>query len=129
MIGVSQAKKEVALSKSELREMAAVLQAALSIDDINELGRKTGQTKGLRVVTPSRLVLAIVGAMACGKVESIADQLREFNFQNETTTAYKAFDNRLARPSFAEFMRQMLCRLLGAFAVRTLEPRFESQLD
>jgi len=114
------------VSRDELNELAATLKAALSIDDINELGRTTGQSKRLRVVTPSRLVLALIGAMACGKIESIADLLREFNFQNGTTTAYKAFYNRLARPAFAEFMRQMLCRLLGALAVRTLQPEADS---
>ena len=129
MIGVSKAKQEVAVSQDELSEMAAALKAALSVDDINELGRQTGQSKRLRVVTPSRLLLAIVGAMACSRVESIADLLREFNFQNGTTTAYKAFYNRLARPSFAEFMRQMLCRLIGAFAIRTLEPQADSVLS
>ena len=109
------------MSREELSEMAAVLKAALSVDDINDLGRLTGQSQRLRVVTPSRLVLALVGAMACGKVESIADLLREFNFQNGTATAYKAFYNRLARPAFAEFMRLVLCRLLGVLAIRTLE--------
>ncbi len=62
MIGVSNAKqKEAAMSKVELNEMAAVLKAALSLSDINELGRQTGQSQRLRVVTPFRLVLALVG--------------------------------------------------------------------
>lgn len=117
------------MSRDELSEMAAALKDVLSVDDINELGRTTRQSQRLRVVTPARLVLALVGAMACSRVECIADLLREFNFQNGTTTAYKAFYNRLARPSFAEFMRQMLCRLLGAFAIRTLEPEADSVLS
>lgn len=129
MIGVSKANQEVAVSGDELSEMAAALKVALSVDEINELGRTTGQSQRLRVVTPSRLVLALVGAMACGKVESIADLLREFNFQNRTTTAYKAFYNRLARPAFAEFMRQVLCRLLGTWAIRTLEPEADGVLS
>lgn len=129
MIGVSKAKQEVAVSKSELREMAAVLQAALSIDDINELGRRTGQSKRLRIVTPFRLVLALIGAMGSGRVESIADLLREFNFQNSKTTAYKAFYNRLARPAFAEFMRRVFSRLLEGLALRTLEPEAGSVLS
>ncbi len=117
------------MSKTDLSEMAAVLKAALSVRDINELGRQTGQSQRLRVVTPFRLVLALVGAMSSGRVESIADLLREFNFQNETTTAYKAFYNRLARPAFAEFMRHMFSRLLGGLALRTLEPEAGSALS
>jgi hypothetical protein len=38
--------------------------------------------------------------------------LREFNHQNDVSVAYKAFDNRLGRPGFAKFMRQMFARLV-----------------
>jgi len=117
------------VSKADLSEMAAVLKAALSIRDINDLGRQTGQSKRLRIVTPFRLVLALVGAMSSGNVESIADLLREFNFQNGTTTAYKAFYNRLAQPAFAEFMRQVFSRLLGGLALETLKPEAGSAVS
>jgi len=70
----------------------------------------------------------IVAALARAKVESLADLLREFNAQNKTTTAYKAFYNRLARPGFAAFMMEMLCRLLGALALRILEAEAGSVL-
>ena len=108
--------------------MAAALKAALGCDQVDELGRVTGQSKRLRVITPARLVFALVGAMACGTVESIADLLRAFNCQNGTTTAYKAFYNRLAHPAFPEFMRQLLCRLLGELAMQILEPEADSVL-
>ncbi|MGH8309546.1 MAG: IS4 family transposase, partial [Steroidobacteraceae bacterium] len=52
----------------------------------------------------------------------LADLLREFNHQNDVTVAYKAFYNRLARPGFAAFMRQMFTRLVEQLAIRTLAP-------
>jgi len=110
------------VSRGELTEMAGALKAALGRDGVDELGRLTGQSKRLRIITPARLVFALVGAMASGTVESIADLLRAFNSQNGTTTAYKAFYNRLAHPAFPEFMRQLLCRLLGELE-RDLAPR------
>ena len=102
--------------------MRTALARALSVDDVNQLGRTTGQSKRLRTVTPHRLFLSTIAALAAGKVESIADLLREFNHLNEVTVAYKAFYNRLARPSFATFMREMFARLIAQLSIRTLEP-------
>lgn len=39
-----------------------------------------------------------------------------------STVAYKAFYNRLARPGFAEFMKQMFARLVARLGMRILEP-------
>lgn len=110
------------MSTSHLTRTRAALARALSNDDVNELGRATGQSKRLRTVTPHRLFLSTIAALAAGKVESIADLLREFNHLNEVTVAYKAFYNRLARPSFATFMQQMFARLITQLSVQTLEP-------
>ncbi len=102
--------------------MRTALARALSIDDVNQLGRETGQSERLRTITPHRLFLSTIAALAGGKVESLADLLREFNFQNDVTVAYKAFYNRLARPGFAKFMREMFERLVKQLSVRMLAP-------
>jgi hypothetical protein len=102
--------------------MRTALARALSVDDVNQLGRDTAQSERLRVITPHRLFLSTMAALAARKVESLADLLREFNHQNDVTVAYKAFYNRLARPGFAEFMRQMLARLIEQLSIRILAP-------
>jgi hypothetical protein len=102
--------------------MRTALARALSVDDVNQLGRDTGQSERLRTVTPHRLFLATIAALAAGNVESLADLLREFNHQNDVTVAYKAFYNRLARPGFAKFMRQMFARLVERLCIQTLAP-------
>jgi hypothetical protein len=102
--------------------MRTALARALSIDDVNQLGRKTGQSERLRTITPHRLFLSAIAALAGGRVESLADLQREFNHQNDVTVAYKAFYNRLARPGFASFMRQMFSRLVEKLCVQTLAP-------
>jgi len=108
--------------------MRSALASALSAEEVNQVGLQTGQSKRLRKVTPVRLFMAIIAALGGARVESLADLLREFNHQNKTTVAYKAFYNRLAHQGFAEFMRQMLCRLLGALALRILEAEAGSAL-
>jgi hypothetical protein len=73
-------------------------------------------------VTPHRLFLAMVSTLGSGRVESLADLLRAFNYQNGVEVAYKPFYNRLARTGFATFMQQMLARLLEQLRLQTLRP-------
>jgi hypothetical protein len=110
------------LSSAELTRVTQALARALSEDDVNQLGIDARQSERLRTVTPFRLFLSIVAGLASGKVESLADLLREFNHQNGVAVAYKAFYNRLARAGFAQFMRQMLARLIERLCIQTLTP-------
>lgn len=110
------------MPRNELSEIERALKSTISTAEVNALGVETGQSERLRVVTPHRLFLAVIGALGSARVESLADLLREFNHQNGTQTRYKAFYNRLARPSFSEFMRQMLGQLLRGLALKTLQP-------
>jgi len=110
------------LSTPELTRLSHTLARALSIDEVNQLGRDTGQAKRLRTVTPHRLFLAMVSTLGSGRVESLADLLRAFNHQNGVEVAYKAFYNRLARIGFATFMRGMLARLIDQLRLQTLAP-------
>src|SRR2546425_11416833 len=95
------------LSTTELIKVRDALARALAGDDVNQLGRDSGQAKRLPTVTPHRLFLAVVSALASAHVESLADLLRAFNYQNGVTVAYKAFYNRLAHVGFATFMRDV----------------------
>ena len=83
------------MSPTELTKVRDVLAGALAVDEVNQLGRDTGQAQRLRTVTPQRLFLALVSALASARVESLADLLRAFNHQHGVDVAYKAFYNRL----------------------------------
>lgn len=110
------------LSRTELIKVRKTLARALCAEDVNQLGRTTGQAQRLRTVTPHRLFLAVVSTLASGQVESLADLLRAFNHQNGATVAYKAFYNRLARAGFTAFMREMFGRLVERLRAQTLTP-------
>jgi len=110
------------LSTAELTRIEAALAGALSVTAINQIGRDSGQSERLRSVTPHRLLLATIAGFAGANVETLADLLREFNHQNDATVAYKAFYNRLARPGFAKFMKQMFVRLVERLRIETLAP-------
>jgi hypothetical protein len=110
------------MSPTELTKVRDALAGAFSIDEVNQLGRETGQAVRLRRVTPHRLFLAVVAVLASGRVESLADLLRAFSHQHGDVVAYKAFYNRLARVGFAQLMRAMLTRLLARLRIETLTP-------
>ena len=116
------------MSPTELSRLETVLASTLSEKVVDQVGRDTGQNRRLRVVTPQRLFLTIVAALAGSQAESLADLQRSFIHRFGQRTAYKAFYNRLAHPGFAEFMREMLCRLMGALVLKTLRPEFGSEL-
>lgn len=109
------------MSDTQLIRMRAALARALSEEEVNELGRETGQSERLRTVTPHRLFVSTIAGLADGNVDSLADLLREFNRHNHVLVAYKAFYNRLARPGFAKFMRGMLARLVEQLRIETLK--------
>jgi hypothetical protein len=114
------------LSTTELIKVRSTLARALSVEDVNDLGRTTGQAERLRTVTPHRLFLAVVSALGGAQVESLADLLRTFNHQNGVQVAYKAFYNRLARNGFEAFMHEMCTRLIEQLRVQTLTPDGET---
>jgi hypothetical protein len=110
------------VSITERSRVRTTFARALSAEDVHQVGRTTGQAERLRTVTPHRLFLAVVSALAGADVESLADLLRTFNDQNGVQVAYKAFDNRLARIGFATFMRGMCLRLIEQLRLQTLAP-------
>jgi Transposase DDE domain len=114
--------------QAKVTRMARALREVLSPRLMNDLGRRVGQSARLRVVTPSRLIGALIGALGGGACRSIADILREFNLQHGTATRYKAFYNRLARPEFPEFVHCIMERALSALALRALAPAANSPL-
>ena len=59
------------LSTPELTKRSHTLARALSVDEVNQLGRDTGQAERLRTVTPHRLFLAVVATLGSGRVESL----------------------------------------------------------
>lgn len=79
------------MSPTELIKVRDALGRALSVDAVHQLGRDAGQAVRLRTVTPHRLFLALVSALASGRVESLANVLRAFNHQQGVEVAYKAF--------------------------------------
>ncbi len=110
-------------------DAGAKLKSVLSPDIVNGLGLECGQSQRLRLVTPFRLVVALLSTLANGRIQAIADILRTFNHQNEMTVAYKAFYNRLCHAGFVRFLRQLCTEMMVAFTMRMLTPKPGSPLE
>ena len=89
--------------------------------ELNQLGKAVRYCQRERVVTPFRLIVAMVSSLGQGKVETLADIHRSFNALFGEGLAYKPFHNRLAKRGFAEFMRACVERVLERLVLRVLE--------
>lgn len=83
---------------------------------LNALGKATRLCRREREATPFRLMVSLLQAFGCGRLESIADIHRTFNALSERPVQYKPFHNQLAKPGFANFTREVLSRLLNELA-------------
>lgn len=110
------------MSRSQLSKIESILTDTLSEADINEVGRETGQSQRLRLITPYRLFVSLVAALGAAKIESLADLRRDFNYRHRVHVAYKPFYNRLAQVGFATFMRHMFQRLVDELSLLILRP-------
>jgi len=89
-------------------------------ESLNELGKATRLCQREREATPYRLMVTLMEAFSCGKLDSIADIHRTFNALCEREVQYKPFHNQLAKRGFPQFVRLMLTRLLNDLACTVL---------
>jgi hypothetical protein len=106
-----------------LQDLSTSLKCLLAEDSVNELGRDTKLSTRLRDITPHRLLLSILNALAGGKADAIADLHRELNHCFGLKTAYKAFYNRLSHQGFADFMKEVCMQMVKAFSMEVLEAK------
>jgi hypothetical protein len=95
----------------------------LSAERINALGQEVRFCRRERIITPFRLALSLISAMATMRVQSLADVLRCFNALHGTNVAYKPFHNQLAKWRFGDFMRELVNLMLEQWVVRVLDVR------
>ncbi len=117
------------LNQNHATRYAEALRTTLGWRNVLARGRATRHCRRLRDVTPQRLVCALVESLGALRVETIADILRTFNAQNALRTQYKAFYNRLAKPEFPVFMRQLFFDILRKLSQNVLRPAQRGKLS
>ena len=116
------------MGRRTVTQFANQIKRVLSPAIINDLGRDAGFCVRERLITPYRLVVTLLAGHAMGRVETLADIQRQFNALFATTVAYKPFHNQLAKRTFPDFMRAVLCRILQHWVVEVLQPKADGPL-
>lgn len=93
------------MKQEQFTKLARQLTTIFHSDKLNKLARKCRFMQRERKIEPFKLMLSIVSALGSGKVESLADLQRGYNFMADEDVAYKPFHNQLSKKAFAEFMR------------------------
>lgn len=118
------------MERTNLISTLGRFKSVLNESTINEIGKKLGFCERKRTATPYRMVLSIVSALSCMRVESLADLHRGFAalFENEEI-AYKPFHNQLSKKEFPRLMREIASVLLTKFVVKALKVKRGSRLS
>ena len=98
------------------------MKQALDEETSNGFGYATGFLKRKRKVTPFSLASTLICLLATQKVESLADLPRGFVALSGENIECQPFHNQLAKESFPELMRSLLCHLLDRLLLPVLEP-------
>lgn len=117
------------MDRDQLSKIGTALARALDADTMMRIARTSGFCQRMRSVTPQELVVAVIAAMATQSTETIADVQRTFNALTGRTLAYKPFHKKLAKASFAEFMRMVVGHLLDELVTEALRPMHHSALN
>ena len=117
------------MNEKQLTTISRRLQRTLSPERIDALGLETGWTKRRRVITPHRLALSLLCALATQKVETIADLQRAFNALTGQAVRYRPFYRQLTKATFPTFMRRLFSQLLTELALQVLAPLPSSALS
>ena len=81
------------MNKQEIKRVEDKLKRALNEETMTELGFSSGFTERLRVMTPCRVALSVIGALATQTVETLADLERSFVAMTGVSISYKPFYN------------------------------------
>jgi len=99
-----------------MKQMTKVFQGKV----VNQIARQNKFLRRARKIDPIKLMLSMVSTPGNGKVETLADLQRSYNFPASETIAYKPFHNQLSKPTFAKFMRECAQHMLTALIQRSL---------
>ena len=97
------------MGRRTVAQFANRIKRVLSPMLVNDLGRRVGFCHRERLMTPYRLVLSLLAGYAMGPLETLADIHHQLNALFAITVAYKPFHNQLAKDTFQDLMREVLC--------------------
>lgn len=108
------------MKQTQLNKLTRQLTSIFQSDTLNNIARKCRFMQRERKVEPYKLLLSIISIFGSGKVESLADLQRSYNFMANEDVAYKPFHNQLSKKTFASFMRHAAEHVMGMLIKKSL---------
>src|SRR5262245_6129898 len=100
--------------------LANKFQSVLDEDVLNERGQQVGLAKRERLITPFRLGLSVVAAMATQQGHTLADLHRQFNEWWEFESDYKACYTQLLTSTAPACFRTSRCHIMSQLTMKGL---------
>ena len=110
------------MKQNQLNKITQQMTQVFQGNVLNQLARKSRFLQRERKLEPFMLLLSMISSLGSGKVETLADLQRSYNFLANASIAYKPFHNQLSKSTFANFMRQAAEYLLGTLIQKSLTP-------
>ena len=83
------------------------LKVVLSEKKLNKPGKNIGFSQRLRQIPPFQLIVSMITAMGDKETKHFSEIHRYFNQLTNKNLCYKPFHNQLAKPEFAQLMRDV----------------------
>lgn len=95
------------MREHELTEIQKRLKSVLGPRVLQDLGKTSEFIKRRRTITSERFVGSLLKSLGARRVESIADLLRDFNYDHGESVCYKPYYNKLDGAGFPRLMRSI----------------------
>lgn len=110
------------MHQQQLDTVSDQLKDALGRAVLRRLGEDSGFILRQRTITADRFVPSLLKSLSSHKVESIADLVRDFNFDHELAVHYKPYYEKLDTPCFPRMMKGLLESMLNTMCLSVLAP-------
>ncbi len=110
------------MHEQQLTTVSDQLKEAMGRATLRQLGDDSGFVIRERTITADRFVPSLIKSLASHKVESIADLVRDFNFDHGLAVHYKPYYEKLDTPCFPRLMKGMLESMLNTMCLPVLAP-------
>jgi hypothetical protein len=106
----------------DLSGIATQLKQAIGGQRLRALGQDSGFVIRERDITADRFVPSLIKALGSHTVESIADLVRDFNYDHDLAVHYKPYYEKLDTPCFPRLMHAVYESLLTHLCAQVLQP-------
>jgi hypothetical protein len=108
--------------EAQLTEVVNQLKEAMGRAALRQVGDESGFVIRERAITADRFVPSLIKSLGSRRVESIADLVRDFNFDHGLAVHYKPYYEKLDTPCFPRLMHHVFESMLNSLCVPVLSP-------